>query len=156
MKMKKEVCRAYMDTAQNFAQCSTAKRLKVGAIIVDPSTGAIVSVGYNGMPAGLSNVCERKVDGEAKTKEEVLHAEENAICKMSRSGSSSEGTWMFVTHSPCVKCARLIAASGIARVFYSEQFKGHQGCGLDLLSKCGVKTIYVKPYPEDTACRRTK
>jgi len=144
MKMKKQVCQAYMDTAANFAACSTAKRLQVGAIVVDPATGAIISVGYNGMPSGMSNVCEEKVEGVVRTKDAVLHAEENAIAKLSRSSSSSEGAWMFVTHSPCVKCARLIIASGIARVFYREQFNGRLGCGLDLLSKGGVKCIRIK------------
>ena len=143
MKMKKEVCSAYMETAKNFAKCSTAKRLKVGAIIVDPSTGAIVSVGYNGMPSGMSNVCEEKREGRLRTKDAVLHAEENAIAKMARSSSSSEDTWMFITHSPCIKCARLIATSGVAKVFYNEQFNGRLGCGLDLLRKCSVRTINI-------------
>ena len=143
MKMKKEVCNAYMETAKNFANCSTAKRLQVGSIIVDPATGAIISVGYNGMPSGMSNVCEEKRDGELRTKDAVLHAEENAIAKLARSSSSSEGTWMFITHSPCIKCARLIISSGIAKVFYNEQFKGTIGCGLDLLRKGSVKTIHI-------------
>lgn len=143
MKMKKEVCNAYMETAENFAKCSTAKRLKVGAIIVDPSTGAIVSVGYNGMPSGMSNVCEEKRDGELRTKDAVLHAEENAIAKMARSSSSSEGTWMFITHSPCIKCAKLIISSGIAKVFYNEQFQGTANCGLDLLRKGSVRPIHI-------------
>jgi dCMP deaminase len=143
MKMKKEVCNAYMETAKNFAKCSTAKRLQVGSIIVDPATGAIISVGYNGMPSGMSNVCEEKRDGELRTKDAVLHAEENAIAKLARSSSSSEGTWMFITHSPCIKCARLIISSGIAKVFYNEQFKGTIGCGLDLLRKGSVKTIHI-------------
>jgi len=143
MKMKKEVCSAYMETAKNFAKCSTAKRLKVGAIVVDPTTGAIISVGYNGMPSGMSNVCEEKRDGELRTKDAVLHAEENAIAKLARSSSSSEGSWMFVTHSPCVKCARLIASSGVAKVFYDEQFNGRLGCGLDLLRKCSVRCINI-------------
>jgi len=143
MKMKKEVCSAYMETAKNFAKCSTAKRLKVGAIIVDPSTGAIISVGYNGMPSGMSNVCEEKKNGEVRTKEAVLHAEENAIAKIARSSSSSEGTWMFITHSPCIKCAKLMISSGIAKVFYDEQFLGSASCGLELLRKGSVRTIHI-------------
>jgi len=153
MKMKKEVCNAYLETARNFAKCSTAKRLKVGAIIVDPSTGAIISVGYNGMPSGMSNVCEEKKNGEVRTKEAVLHAEENAIAKIARSSSSSEGTWrsssssegtwMFITHSPCIKCAKLIISSGIAKVFYDEQFLGSASCGLELLRKGSVRTIHI-------------
>ena len=143
MKMKKEVCSAYMETAKNFAKCSTAKRLKVGAIVVDPSTGAIISVGYNGMPSGMSNVCEEKRDGVLRTKTAVLHAEENAIAKLARSTTSSEDSWMFVTHSPCIRCAKLIISSGIARVFYNEQFNGNVGCGLELLRKGSVRCIHI-------------
>lgn len=139
--MKPKLKAAYMGTARNFASCSTAERLKVGAIIVDPTTGAIISVGYNGMPPGLSNECEyRDHHGDAVTKPEVLHAEENAIAKLARSTASAEGCWMFVTHTPCIKCARLIVASGIQKVVYEVEFKGRLGCGLDLLNKCEITT----------------
>ena len=139
--MKRKLIEAYMGTARNFAACSTANRLKVGAIIVDSKTGAIISVGYNGMPSGLSNECEhRDHHGDAVTKPEVLHAEENAIAKLARSTSSAEGCWMFVTHSPCIKCARLIVASGIQKVVYEIPFKGRLGCGLELLNNCKITT----------------
>ena len=138
--MKHKLKGAYMGAARNFAACSTAKRLRVGAIIVDPKTGAIISVGYNGMPPGLSNECEIKVDGELRTKDAVLHAEENAIAKLARSSSSAEGCWMFVTHSPCIKCARLIIASGIQHVAYETHFEGFLGCGLNLLNTCKITT----------------
>lgn len=144
-----------MATAQEFASCSTAKKLKVGAIIVDPDTGAIVSVGYNGTLPGASNQCEDIVEKppfwvhpddehtyyKFKTKDEVLHAEENAIAKMAKTGSSADGAWMFITHSPCIKCARLIVASGITRVFYQEQFAGSIASGIDLLKSHNV-TVY--------------
>ena len=139
--MKQKIVDAYMQTAKVFANCSTASRLKVGAIIVDPITGAIISVGYNGTLPGSSNQCEEN----GKTKEEVLHAEENAISKLAKGGFRGQGTWMFVTHSPCIKCARLIVASGIERVFYMEQFQGRLGCGLELLAKHEVTTFMVSP-----------
>lgn len=142
--MKRKLIEAYMGTARNFAACSTANRLKVGAIIVDPKTGAIISVGYNGMPPGLSNECEYRVTrdhhGDPVTKPEVLHAEENAIAKLARSTSSAESCWMFVTHSPCIKCARLIVASGIQKVVYGVPFKGRLDCGLELLINCKITT----------------
>jgi len=62
---------------------------------------------------------------------------------MARSSSSSEGTWMFITHSPCIKCAKLIISSGIAKVFYNEQFQGTANCGLDLLRKGSVRLIHI-------------
>ncbi len=137
--MQHKLMSAYMGAARNFAACSTANRLKVGAIIVDPKTGAIISVGYNGMPSGLSNECEyRDHHGDSVTKPEVLHAEENAIAKLARSSSSAEGCLMFITHSPCIKCARLIVASGIQKVLYEIPFKGRLDCGLELLDKCKI------------------
>ena len=155
--MKSKLVEAYMQTAQVFANCSTAKRLKVGAIIVDPDTGAIISVGYNGTLPGSSNQCEEVIEKPAfwvhpddehlyfkyKTRDDVLHAEENAIAKLARSPSSADGAWMFLTHSPCIKCARLIVASGISRVFYAEQFNGRLGCGLGLLHAHDVITFQV-------------
>jgi len=95
------------------------------------------------MPSGMSNVCEEKRDGVLRTKTAVLHAEENAIAKLARSTTSSEDSWMFVTHSPCIRCAKLIISSGIARVFYNEQFNGNVGCGLDLLRKGSVRCIHI-------------
>jgi dCMP deaminase len=156
--MKAKMVEAYMETAQVFANCSTAKRLKVGAIIVDPDTGAIISVGYNGTLPGASNECEEIIEKPAfkvhpndehlyykyRTRDDVLHAEENAIAKLAKSGFSSNGSWMFLTHSPCIKCARLLVASGVSRVFYKEQFNGRLGCGLDLLKQNDVTTYQVK------------
>ena len=138
--MKAKMVKAYMETAQVFANCSTAKRLKVGAIIVDPDTGAIISVGYNGTLPGASNECEEN----GRTKDDVLHAEENAIAKLAKGGFSANGSWMFLTHSPCIKCARLLVASGVSRVFYKEKFNGALGCGLELLKQNDVTTYQVK------------
>jgi len=156
--MKAKMVKAYMETAQVFANCSTAKRLKVGAIIVDPDTGAIISVGYNGTLPGASNECEEIIEKPAfkvhpndehlyykyRTRDDVLHAEENAIAKLAKGGFSANGSWMFLTHSPCIKCARLIVASGVSRVFYKEEFKGALGCGLELLKQNDVTTYQVQ------------
>ena len=97
--MKNKFKRAYMQTAQTFAELSSAQRLHVGAIIVKDDR--IISIGYNGMPAGWSNVCEDvSEDGTLTTKPEVLHAESNAIAKLARSNDSGDGADIFVTHSP--------------------------------------------------------
>ena len=131
--MKNKQVDAYMKTAFTFSECSTATKMKVGAIIVDPETGAIVSVGYNGTLPGSCNTCEK----DGKTIDEVLHAEENAIAKLARNGYPASGKWMFVTHSPCVKCARLMIASGIEHVFYANGYQSKRsiGDGLPLLRK---------------------
>jgi dCMP deaminase len=71
-----------------------------------------------------------------KTKPEVLHAESNAIAKVSRSTESSEDAVMFCTHAPCIECAKLIYQSGINTLYYREQYRDDSG--LDFLKKGGV------------------
>lgn len=140
--MKQHFIEAYMDTAKRFAELSKARRLKVGAIIV--KDGRIISIGYNGMPAGWDNNCEDEIIEEydekfiktLKTKAEVLHAESNAISKLARSSESGEGSDLFITHSPCIECAKLIFQSGVRRVFYGENYR--DDAGLQFLEKSGV------------------
>lgn len=71
-----------------------------------------------------------------KTKQEVLHAESNAIAKVSRSTESSEGASMFCTHAPCIQCAKLIYQSGINTLYYREQYRDDSG--LEFLKQGGV------------------
>lgn len=124
-----------MKTAQTFADLSHAKRLHVGAIVVKEDR--IISIGYNGMPAGWDNNCENILeDGSLKTKPEVLHAESNAIAKLARSNDSGAGADLFVTHAPCIECAKLIYQSGISRVVYGAEYRSHDG--LEFLKASGV------------------
>lgn len=133
--MKEKFKQAYMRTAQTFAELSSAQRLKVGAIVVKDDR--IVSIGYNGMPAGWSNVCEDVTeDGTLKTKPEVLHAESNAIAKLAKSNESGDGASLFITHSPCLECAKLIYQSGIKHVVYSQSYRSDSG--LEFLARSGV------------------
>ena len=140
---------AYVQTAQIFAQLSSARRAKVGAVIVKDNR--ILSVGYNGMPSGWDNECEDEYlyeDGgtELKTKPEVLHAEANAITKVARSTESSEGSTLYTTMLPCLDCAKLIYQAGIERVVYRDSYpKGT--AGLEFLEKCCVS---VEPYEANT------
>jgi dCMP deaminase len=134
--MKEKFKQAYMQTAKTFAELSHAKRLKVGCIIVKDDR--IISIGYNGMPAGWSNICEDITEeGELKTKPEVLHAESNAIAKLAKSSESGQGATLFVTHSPCLECAKLIYQSGIAMVIYNDLYRNKSG--LTFLEKSGLK-----------------
>ena len=134
--MKEKFKQAYMQTAKTFAELSHAKRLKVGCIIVKDDR--IISIGYNGMPAGWSNICEDITEeGESKTKPEVLHAESNAIAKLAKSSESGQGATLFVTHSPCLECAKLIYQSGIAMVIYDDLYRNKSG--LTFLEKSGLK-----------------
>ncbi len=133
--MKQKFIDAYMDVAERFAQLSSAQRLQVGAIVVKDDR--IISIGYNGMPSGWDNTCEH----EGVTKPEVLHAESNCIAKLARSQESGEGATIFVTHSPCIECAKLIYQSGIATVYYKNDYRSTQG--LDFLNKSNVNVIKV-------------
>ncbi len=138
--MKQKLLDAYMKTAETFSECSTAKRLHVGAIVVKDDR--IISIGYNGMPSGWDNDCEDiKInnDGqyELKTKPEVLHAETNAIAKLAKSNESGLGATMFITHSPCMDCAKLVYQSGINTVYYRNSYRNEDG--IQFLEKAGVK-----------------
>ena len=133
--MKQKFIDAYMDVAERFAQLSSAKRLNVGAIVVKDDR--IISIGYNGMPSGWDNVCEH----EGKTKPEVLHAESNAIAKLARSSESGEGAAIFITHAPCIDCAKLIYQSGIATVYYKNDYRSTQG--IEFLKKSNIWVVKV-------------
>ena len=110
--MKQKFIDAYMDVAKRFAQLSSAKRLQVGAIVVKDDR--IISIGYNGMPSGWDNGCENILeDGTTKTKPEVIHAEANCIAKLAKSSESGDGSTMFLTHAPCIDCAKQIYTTGI-------------------------------------------
>jgi dCMP deaminase len=142
--MKTKFIEAYMDVAERFAQLSSAERLQVGAIVVKDDR--IISIGYNGMPSGWDNCCE-DWDGEdnwgntiLKSKPEVLHAESNAIAKLAKSPESGAGATMFVTHAPCIDCAKLVYQSGIATVYYKNDYRSTQG--LEFLDKSGVEVIH--------------
>jgi dCMP deaminase len=132
---------AYMDVAERFAQLSTATRLKVGAIVVKDNR--IISIGYNGMPSGWDNCCEFEVHArelgykELKTKPEVIHAEANAIAKLAKSNESGAGSEMYITHAPCIECAKQIYAAGISKVYYKTKYRSESG--IDFLTKCRIE-----------------
>jgi dCMP deaminase len=152
--MKQRLIDAYMTTAETFAELSHARRLHVGAIVVKDDR--IISIGYNGMPAGWDNNCEDEighvldvnenvVEIRLKTKPEVLHAETNAIAKLAKSNESGMGATMFITHAPCLDCAKLIFQSGISSVLYSNAYRDTSG--VTFLEKSGVTVTQVKKGP---------
>jgi dCMP deaminase len=161
--MKQKFIDAYMDVAERFAQLSSATRLQVGAIVVKDDR--IISIGYNGMPSGWDNCCEHKeydlsrdINGNyfpdphnhfphtddlgryaLKTKPEVLHAESNAIAKLAKSSESGQGAVIFITHAPCIDCAKLIYQSGIGKVYYKNDYRSTQG--IDFLKTSKIEII---------------
>jgi dCMP deaminase len=152
--MKQKFIDAYMDVAERFSKLSSAKRLQVGAIIVKDDR--IISIGYNGMPSGWTNDCEYKhyvygnlpndpwlfkVEDEdrfylLKTKPEVIHAEANAIAKLAKCSDSGEGSTMFLTHAPCIECAKQMYTAGVKKVYYRDSYKNTDG--LTFLEKCSI------------------
>jgi dCMP deaminase len=160
-KLKKERYESlYIDIAERIAKMSHAKRLQVGSVLVKDD--CIISYGWNGMPSGFDNNCEDKVyanewsidnntweyqeeDGghpyNLKTKPEVLHSEANCLMKVARSTNSSEGASLFVTHAPCIDCAKLIHQSGINSVYYRNSYRDE--LGINFLKQCKVKVTKV-------------
>ena len=159
--MKQKFINAYMKVAKTFADLSYARRLHVGAIVVKDDR--IISIGFNGMPSGWDNDCENieytyderdTVDGgwtynkdnkqwsRLKTKPEVLHAEMNALMKLAKSNESGLDSSIFITHSPCLDCAKGIYQAGIKEVYYSTDYRSTDG--IDFLNKCGITVTRVK------------
>ena len=147
---------AHMKAAEVYSQLSSARRLQVGCVVIKDNT--IIGIGYNGMPSGWTNDCENKVYANAwsvdnevweyqeedsghpynlKTKPEVLHAETNAIAKLAKSTESGDGASIFITHAPCLDCAKLVFQSGINSVYYRNSYRSEDG--INFLKKCNVE-----------------
>lgn len=169
--MKEKFIKAFMDTAYRFAELSPAKRLHVGAIIVKDDRIISIGyngmpVGWTNEceykvhmdPTGAGWLSQEEIkeqwpyeeyDNSVQsnrryklvTKDEVLHAESNAIAKLAKSTESGAGANLFVTHSPCIHCAKLILQSGISRVWYGENYRDN--AGIKFLEKSGVVVTQV-------------
>lgn len=162
--MKEKYIKAHMKAASVYAELSTANKLQVGCVIVKDNT--IIGIGYNGMPSGWNNNCEEveyvlKEECQAtdewmknngfmetvhgwsrlKSKPEVLHAETNAIAKVSRSTNSSEGASLFVTHAPCLECAKIIYQAGIKEVYYQNTYRSE--AGINFLKQCEIEVKQI-------------
>lgn len=123
--------RAYMRMASEWSKLSHCTRKKVGALLV--KDGMIISDGYNGTPSGFPNDCE---DENGLTLWYVLHAEANAILKVARSANNARGATLYLTHSPCKECSKLILQAGIKRLVYMDAYKDPSG--LALLERGGL------------------
>ncbi|KRO89476.1 MAG: dCMP deaminase family protein [Bacteroidetes bacterium] len=138
-KKQKKYDIAYLKMALEWAKLSHCKRRQVGALIVKDKM--IISDGYNGTPTGFENICE---DDENYTKWYVLHAEANAIMKVSASTQSSKGATLYITLSPCKECSKLIFQSGINRLVYHTEYKDRSG--LDFLIKSGIEISHIQNF----------
>lgn len=129
--------RAYMKMALEWAKLSHCTRKQVGALLV--KDGMIISDGYNGTPTGFPNDCE---DEQGATLWYVLHAEANAIMKVARSTNNARNATLYLTHSPCKDCSKLVLQAGIKRLVYLDPYKDTSG--LDLLAKGGVLIQWLR------------
>lgn len=127
----------YIKMARIWAENSYCERRKVGALLVKDRM--IISDGYNGTPSGFENICE---DENNKTKSYVLHAEANAITKVSQSNNSSLGSTLYITASPCLECAKLIIQAGIIRVVYADAYRSDDG--IELLRKANIEIVKIE------------
>ena len=137
----------FMNLASDLAKRSHCVKAQVGAVLTKDTR--IISIGYNGPPAGTHNCdeewpetgCPRDARGSCSL---ALHAEENAILYAVKNGADLEGSTLYLTLSPCLPCARIIFSSGIKRVYYKSSYAEYKGLlrdeGVDFLNKFGVIT----------------
>ncbi len=174
--MKQKFIDLYKDWALRVAQLSYANRLKVGAVIVKDDTVISYGYNgmpagwdnnceareYMSRDAGgwlsLPEIYERwpfeEFTGDVSvgryklvTRPEVLHAESNAIAKLAKSNNSGFGADIFITHSPCIECAKLIYQSGIKNVYYIENYRDSKG--IEFLIESGINVISLKENKND-------
>ena len=128
----------FMATAVLISSRSNCERLRVGCVIVTGGErrNRIVAAGYNGFLPGTPHV-SRVRDGHEQA---TVHAEQNAVADAARRGSSVEGCVAYVTHYPCINCAKILAASGIAEVKYRSDY-GNDPLVAPLLADAGVKIL---------------
>ena len=140
MQIKKKWVTMYLDLCDRISEESHAVRLKVGAVFVSPD--GVISIGINGMPSGGSNVCENSMDEtefisgtinpykivkRLITKPECSHAEENLYQKLMLQGVSTKEGSIFISHSPCIQCAKIIVGSGVKLVVYRNEYRDSSG-----------------------------
>lgn len=122
----------YMDLAQTLAARSTCARMNVGTVITSTDYRKVLAVGYNGNAAGLPNTCDRHEAGNCG----CLHSEENAVINCDSPRSTEKH--VFVTHLPCVQCAkRLINLGGVKKIFYRNEYRLTDS--IDILKSVGIE-----------------
>ena len=139
----------FMEMAVLTARRSTCLRRHVGAVIVQEKH--IVATGYNGAPRGLDHCgdweggCLRQQLGiPSGQKHELcraLHAEQNAIIQAATLGQSIEGATIYITHQPCIICAKMIINAGIRRIVVKEGYPDEMSVGI--LQEAGLKIVML-------------
>ena len=129
----------YMDLAFQLARRSTCARLKVGTVITSKDYRKVLAVGYNGNASGLANKCDRDEAGNCG----CLHSEENAVINCDSLRATQKV--VFVTHLPCVMCAkRLINLGGVEKIFFANQYRSQDS--LFVLSQVSIEVVHFSDY----------
>ena len=148
----------FMQLAVNLASRSHCIKRHVGAVLTRDTR--IISIGYNGPPAGTHNCddewpekgCPRDSKGGCSL---AIHAEQNAILYAAKNQANIEGSTLYVTLSPCLACSRIIYTSGIKKVIYLNSYAEYKGIasdeGIDFLNRFGVETAKYSGYVENTS-----
>jgi dCMP deaminase len=133
MSRKPSFDQIFMDLAVSLSQRSHCVRRHVGAVLTKDTR--IISIGYNGPPAGTKNCDVDFEDGCPKDSQNscslAMHAEQNAILYATSNGAKIEGSTIYVTLSPCMACARIILSTGIKKVIYKDSYAEYKGLGVD-------------------------
>ncbi|SEF38974.1 dCMP deaminase [Caloramator fervidus] len=138
----------FMEIAETVKKRSTCLRRQVGAIIVKDNR--ILTTGYNGVPPKMKHCDEvgclrQKLNIPSGQRHELcraLHAEQNAIVQVAKYGISIEGATIYITHQPCIICAKLIIASGIKRIVYKGEYPDE--FSLDMIKESGIEIVNIK------------
>ncbi len=111
----------FMATALLLASRSSCERLHVGCVIVSggDNRNRIIAAGYNGHLPGTPHT-SRMRDGHEQA---TVHAEQNAIADAARRGVRLDGATIYVTHYPCINCAKILAAAGISEIVYHHDYR---------------------------------
>ena len=128
----------FMATAVLLSTRSPCERLHVGCVLVSGGTRKhrIIAAGYNGFLPGTPHV-SRLRDGHEQA---TVHAEQNAVSDAARRGSPLDGAVAYVTHFPCINCAKIFAAAGIAEVRYRHDYK-NDPLVAPLLADGGIRIV---------------
>ena len=130
----------FMNIAREVATRSTCPRKSVGAVIVRDRR--ILSTGYNGSIKGMPHCTDVGCDMEDGHCVATVHAEANAIIQAARNGVCIDGADSYVTASPCWNCFKLIANSGIKRIYYGEFYRDEKS--LKVAKECGIELISLE------------
>ena len=143
----------FMSVAENAAQLSKDPRTKVGAVIVNNKR--IKSTGYNGAPQTFPYelVPWNSTDNDELINQKntyMCHAELNAILNYDRKVSDLKHAEMYVTVSPCSRCACMLAQVGIKRIIYKEKYhrKNETDASDNILNTCGIKSVKFSDLEE--------